>query len=94
MMLLGIGLGFAAGAMVYVAVWELLQEALGVETESWTSFAIRFALIHPIVTSLIVGLNTPEQVDEVLDAAAGRYPDRAVFDRALEVFRTHGEVES
>ena len=72
----------------------LLQEGLGVATESWARFAIQFALIHPLVTSLIVGLNTPEQVDEILDAADGRYPDRAVFERALEVFRTHGMVES
>jgi aryl-alcohol dehydrogenase-like predicted oxidoreductase len=72
----------------------LLQETLGVETASWTSFAIQFSLIHPIVTSLIVGLNTPEQVDQILDAADGNYPDRAVFDRALEIFRANGIVES
>lgn len=71
----------------------LLQEALG-DTESLTAFAIKFALIHPIVTSLIVGLNSPEQVDEILDAADGNYPDRQVFDRALAVFRHHGMVPS
>ncbi len=72
----------------------LLQKALGVEPESWTSFSIRFALIHPIVTSLIVGLNTPEQVDQILDAADGNYLERAVFDRALEILRTYGMVGS
>ena len=72
----------------------LLQETLNVEITSWTSFAIQFSLIHPIVTSLIVGLNTPEQVDGILDAADGNYPDRAVFDQALDLFRKHGMVES
>ena len=72
----------------------LLQETLNVEITSWTSFAIQFPLIHPIVTSLIVGLNSPEQVDGILDAADGNYPDRAVFDQALDLFRKHGMVES
>ena len=72
----------------------LLQEAFGAQVESWTSFAVRFALIHPIVTSLIVGLNTPAQVDEVLDAAAGKGLERAAFDRAQEIFRARGMVAS
>ncbi len=72
----------------------LLQNELDLEITSWTSFAIKFSLIHPLVTSLIVGLNTPEQVDEILDAADGNYPNRAIFDQALEIYRTHGIVES
>jgi aryl-alcohol dehydrogenase-like predicted oxidoreductase len=70
----------------------LLQQELE-QPESLTAFAIKFALTHPIVTSLIVGLNTPEQVDEILDAANGDYPDRKVFDQALAIFRLHGAVE-
>ena len=70
----------------------LLQQELE-QPESLTAFAIKFALTHPIVTSLIVGLNTPEQVDEILDAANGDYPDRKVFDQALAIFRLHSAVE-
>ena len=66
---------------------EVLKAAFGSGVQSWTQFAIRFALCHPIVASLIVSLNTPQQVDGVLDAADGDYPDRSVFDRALEVYR-------
>ena len=69
----------------------LLREELG-ELGSLTAFAIKFALCHPIVTSLIVGLNTPEQVDELLDAADGDYPSRKVFDGALAIFRQHGAL--
>ena len=72
----------------------LVQEAVGAQLESWTSFAVRFALIHPIVTSLIVGLNTPAQVDEVLDAAAGKGLERAACERAQEIFRARGMVAS
>ena len=73
---------------------ELLKSSLEIEVESWTRFAIKFALIHPIVTSLIVGLNTVEQVDEVLDAADGSYPDRNLYDKAQQVFRENGIVPS
>ena len=73
---------------------ELLKGTIGTGIDSWTAFAIRFALIHPIVTSLIVGLNTPQQVDEVLDAAEGPFPSRVVFDQALRVFETHGMMIS
>ena len=73
---------------------ELLKTALGEQIESWTQFAIQFALIHPLVTSLIVGLNSVPQVDQVIEAADSDHPDRQVFDRALEIFRTHGMVPS
>jgi aryl-alcohol dehydrogenase-like predicted oxidoreductase len=81
------------GAETWDAAYErlgILKSALGDGVTSWTAFAIRFALIHPIVTSLIVGLNSPEQVDGVLDVANGDYPDRELFEKALDIFRTHG----
>ena len=71
---------------------ETLQNELGIEIPSWTDFAIKFGLCHPIVTSLIVGLNSIEQVDGVLNAANGDYPERSVFDGALEIFRREGQV--
>lgn len=67
--------------------FEKLQSTLGIEIPSWTDFAIKFGLCHPIVTSLIVGLNSKEQVDGVLNAADGNYPDHSVFEKALEIFR-------
>lgn len=73
---------------------DVLKSSLGDRVTSWTQFAVKFALCHPIVTSLIVGLNTPEQVDGVLDAADGNYPDRQVFEKALEIFQRHGPVSS
>ena len=73
---------------------DLLKAAFGADITSWTAFAIKFALAHPIVTSLIVGLNSVAQVDGVLDAADGNYPDRTVFKKALDVFRTEGMISS
>ena len=51
----------------------------------------RFALAHPVVASLIVGLNTVAQVDQVIDAAAEPL-DRNSFDQALAIFRQQGRV--
>jgi aryl-alcohol dehydrogenase-like predicted oxidoreductase len=73
---------------------EALQAALDDEIGSWTDFAIKFSLCHPTVTSLIVGLNSIEQVDGVLDAVDGDYPDRAVFEKALSIFQQEGIVSS
>ncbi len=71
---------------------DTLRPILGDAVDSWTVFAIKFALCHPIVTSLIVGLNSVEQVDSVLDAADDVYPEREVFEKALDIFRAHGLV--
>jgi aryl-alcohol dehydrogenase-like predicted oxidoreductase len=73
---------------------EKLQAGLGDVIGSWTDFAIKFSLCHPTVTSLIVGLNSVDQVDGVIDAANGEYPDRAVFEKALEIFQQEGGVSS
>ena len=73
---------------------ELLKSQLGVEINSWTEFAIKFSLCHPLVTSLIVGLNTEEQVDGVLDVVDGNYPDLNVFEKALSIYRENGLVKS
>ena len=67
---------------------DQLKAALSDTVTSWTEFAIKFGLCHPIVTSLIVGLNSIEQVDGVLDAANGNYPDRAVFEKARQIFKS------
>ena len=76
--------------------WDAAYRRLAVLRErlqpaSVTAFAVRFALAHPIVASLIVGLNTVEQVDEVIDAAAEPAPHSA-FDEALALFDEAGPV--
>jgi aryl-alcohol dehydrogenase-like predicted oxidoreductase len=55
--------------------------------ESMTAFAIRFALAEPLVASLVVGLNRPEQVDGIARAAEGPCPPRDVVRRAQELWR-------
>jgi aryl-alcohol dehydrogenase-like predicted oxidoreductase len=72
---------------------ELLRGMFEGEIGSLTQFAVKFALTHPIVKSLVVGLNTVEQVDQVLDAADGRYFGMDTFERALAIFEQHGPVD-
>ena len=55
--------------------------------ESMTAFAVRFALAEPLVASLVVGLNRPEQVDGIAKAVEGPCPPRDVVRRAQELWR-------
>ncbi len=54
---------------------------------SMTGFAIRFALAAPIVASVVVGLNTPEQVDGIVAAADGEYPSMETVRAAQQLWR-------
>jgi aryl-alcohol dehydrogenase-like predicted oxidoreductase len=85
-----------AGDRMLDPSWDAAYRRLAVLRErlqppSVTAFAVRFALAHPIVASMIVGLNTVEQVDEVIDAAAEPAP-RSAFDEALALFDDAGPV--
>lgn len=71
---------------------DILKSHFGDAIESWTQFAIKFCLCHPIVTSLIVGLNSTQQVDRVFDAADGDYPPQRVFESAMEIFHNQGPI--
>ncbi len=63
---------------------QILEQKLG-PIPSWTSFAVKFALIHPIVASIVVSLNTEDQVEEVLGAADGSYPSTDVLHLVREI---------
>ena len=63
---------------------EAFREEIG---DSMTRFALRFALAHPVVASLIVGLNSPEQVEGTVAAIESAAPDRALVERAHALWR-------
>jgi hypothetical protein len=44
-------------------------------------------LAEPVVASLVVGLNRPEQVDGIAKAVEGPPPSRQVVRRAQELWR-------
>lgn len=48
---------------------------------SWTSLALKFSLVDPIIASTVVSINTPEQLHEVLAALEGPRPDPALLPR-------------
>jgi aryl-alcohol dehydrogenase-like predicted oxidoreductase len=54
---------------------------------SMTAFALKAALAAPVVASLVVGLNRPEQVESTLKAIEGPAPSRDVVRRAQELWR-------
>jgi aryl-alcohol dehydrogenase-like predicted oxidoreductase len=54
---------------------------------SMTAFALRVALAEPVVASLVVGLNRPEQVDGILKALDRPLLSREVVRRVRELWR-------
>lgn len=64
-------------------LFEAVQASVGNEIESWTDAAIRFALSHPAITSVVVSLNNPDQVRAALAAADGNYFDRTFVERVV-----------
>ncbi|RMF86273.1 MAG: aldo/keto reductase [Nitrospinota bacterium] len=48
---------------------EKVRQALGLEWPDMVQTAIRFALMHPGVSGVLVGFSTPEQVDEAVAAS-------------------------
>lgn len=50
------------------ALLDKVKTVLDEEPKSWTNFALQFCLADPRVTSVVVGLNTEQQVDEACDA--------------------------
>ena len=54
---------------------------------SMTGFALRFSLAHPIVASVVVGLNSPEQTEGVIAAVEEDFPSLDVVARAQELWR-------
>ena len=64
---------------------QTFREEIGA---SMTRFAIRFVLASPVVASVVVGLNTPEQVDGVVSAVEGELPALQTVRKAQELWRS------
>jgi len=60
---------------------DRIRAELGDEVDSWSAFAIRFALADPLFASVIASMNTVEQVRAVVAAADGDSPDPALIAR-------------
>ena len=65
----------------HYALFEKVQQALGDDVTSWNDAAIRFALSHPAITSVVVSLNNPEQVRAAVAAIDGPQFDRDTLER-------------
>jgi aryl-alcohol dehydrogenase-like predicted oxidoreductase len=63
------------------ARFERLQRELGHEATCWSDLAVKFALADPLFPSVILSMNTPAQVEGILAAADGNYPDPSLLQR-------------
>ena len=67
------------------AIAACFREEIG---GSMTRFAIRFTLAAPPVASVVVGLNTPEQVDGIVAALAEDLPSMETVRKAQDLWRS------
>ena len=58
------------------ALLDRIREVIGEEPPSWTQYAMKFALGHPGVTSVVASANTVQQTETLLEACDGDYPSR------------------
>ena len=58
---------------------------MGRTASSWTSFALKFSLVDPVIASTVVSINTPEQLHEVLAALDGPRPGPELLPRLHRV---------
>lgn len=61
--------------------FERIQEALGSEVKSWSDLAVKFALSDPLFPTVILSMNTVEQLRSVLRVADGNYPGPELIGR-------------
>ena len=54
---------------------------------SMTGFAVRFALASPLVASVIVGLNSPAQVEGIAATVDQPLPDPSIVGRAYDLWK-------
>ena len=76
---------YAPGFAKRARVAEVFADEIG---SSMTGFALRFTLAHPLVASVVVGLNTPEQTTGTLAAIEAEFPSPEVVARAQELWRS------
>jgi len=61
--------------------FERIQAEIGGEVASWSAMAVKFALADPVFASVILSMNTVDQVEAVVAAADGNYPDASLIRR-------------
>lgn len=52
---------------------------------SWEDFAIKFCLADPRISTVVMGLNHPDQVDLAVKAANGDYPELKTVQQVIDV---------
>jgi len=61
---------------------------LGIAPEDVTHFALRFPLLHPAVSSVMVGVSSLAHAEAAIDATKEVAPNKAEFVRAVGAFRS------
>ncbi|GAE94500.1 oxidoreductase [Gracilibacillus boraciitolerans JCM 21714] len=70
-------------------LFDKVKEVVPASEISWESFAIKFCLADPTVTTTVMGLNNPAQVEAAVKAANGVYPDAELVQQVWNTIAKH-----
>lgn len=72
------------------ALLDKIRAHIGEPDGGWTDFALKFALAHRAVSSLVVSANNEQQVNAMLAACDGNYPARELLNRVHALVEEEG----
>jgi aryl-alcohol dehydrogenase-like predicted oxidoreductase len=73
------------GSQKRMAQRDQIFEAAGLKPDNLTAAAVKFCLTSPCIASLVTGINTREQIKEIIAAADGKYLDPTLGRKLYEV---------
>ena len=74
------------------ALLDRIRQTLGDPEPNWTTFALRFALAHPAVTSVVTSASDEHQLARMVEATSGDYPDAGLLATVKKLCDEAGEM--
>ncbi len=66
-----------------------IRNELDLRPKSWTEYALQFALMHPLIASTAVSINSRAQLADVLSATEDSYLDKAQLEQIHRLNKAH-----
>jgi aryl-alcohol dehydrogenase-like predicted oxidoreductase len=66
-----------------------IAKVLGGTPESWSAFSLGFLLSRPETAGVVVSMNAPEQVQDLVSKLGAEQIGESLFNRIAELYRTH-----
>ncbi|WP_431801458.1 aldo/keto reductase [Halobacillus andaensis] len=72
-------------------LFQEVQKTVSDQDANWEDFALKFCLADPRVTTVVMGLNNPAQVEAAVEAANGDYPAMKEVNEIIAAVAHHSK---